>query len=324
MGNFIDLSDYIVIESSMYMKHAKTYCLSIVLVLALSTVAFAMGGPAPEVKEEGTPVMQPAETVPVAITKEAASGEIEKAKAELTSLESEREKIDSYLEALNKKIIKAKTSKNSKQLADLQAEERAMTERQNKIAQRVLAIKQKYPDIKPAEKAEVQVAGAQVIPEEEKLEQVEMLGQAAAPKAAGRNIVYHDVVMGDTLMSISRKYFGTPAYYKDIAKMNNINPIGALPQGSSLMIDLSLGGGKVGTIVKAQKTAPKPAQGGVIYHTVLTGDTLMSISRQYFNGSPFYFKEIAEMNGITDLGQLRTGMKLKIDTSIKKTVKPQL
>jgi nucleoid-associated protein YgaU len=204
-----------------------------------------------------------------------------------------------------------------------------MTERQNKIAQRVLVIKQKYPDLKPAEKAEVQVVGAQVIPEEEKLEQVEKLGQAekpeqaAAPKAAGRNIVYHDVVMGDTLMSISRKYFGTPAYYKDIAKMNNINPIGALPQGSSLMIDLSLGGGKVGTIVKAQKTAPKPAQSGIIYHTVVTGDTLMSISRQYFNGSPFYFKEIAEMNGITDLGQLRVGMKLKIDASLKKKVKPQ-
>jgi nucleoid-associated protein YgaU len=312
------------------MKHAKTYCLSIALVLALSTVAFAMGGPAPEVKEEETPVMQPAEANPVIATKEAAPNEMEKAEAELTSLESEREKIDNYLEDLNKKIINAKVSKNSKQLADLQAKERAMTERQNKISQRVLAIKKKYPDLKPAEKAEVQVVGAQVTPEEEKLEQVEKLGQAekpeqaAAPKAAGRNIVYHDVVMGDTLMSISRKYFGTPAYYKDIAKMNNINPIGALPQGSSLMIDLNLGGGKVGTIVKAQKTALKTAQSGIIYHTVVTGDTLMSISRQYFNGSPFYFKEIAEMNGITDLGQLRVGMKLKIDASLKKKVKPQL
>jgi nucleoid-associated protein YgaU len=311
------------------MKHAKTYCLSILLVIILCPVAFAMGGPAPEVQEE-TPVMQPAEANPVIVTKEAASGEMEKAKAELNSLESEREKIDSYLEDLNKKIIKAKTSKNSKQLAELQAKERAMTERQNKIAQRVLAIKQKYPDLKPAEKAEIQVVGAQVVPEEEKLEQVEKLGQdekteqAAAPKAAGSNIVYHDVVMGDTLMSISRKYFDTPAYYKDIAKMNNINPIGALPQGSSLMIDLSLGGGKVGTIVKSQKIAPKPAQSGIIYHTVVTGDTLMSISRQYFNGSPFYFKEIAEMNGITDLGQLRVGMKLKIDASLKKKIKPRL
>jgi len=312
------------------MKDAKICCLSIALVLALSNVAFAMGGPAPEVKEEETPVMQPAEKAPTTVTKEAATNEMEKAKAELTSLEIEREKIDKYLEDLSKKIIKAKTSKNSKQLADLQAKERAMTERQNKIAQRIMEIKKKYPDIKPAERSEAQASGVQVSPEEEKLEQVENLGQAetpeqaVAPKAAGRNIVYHDVVMGDTLMSISRKYFGTSAYYKDIAKMNNINPIGALPQGSSLMIDLNLGGGKVGTIVKAQKTAVKPASGGVIYHTVITGDTLMSISRQYFNGSPFYFKEIAEMNGITDLGQLRVGMKLKIDTSIKKKVKPRL
>jgi nucleoid-associated protein YgaU len=311
------------------MKDAKIYCLSIALVLALSTVAFAMGGPAPEVKEEGTPVMQPAETAPAEVTKESATSEIEKAKAEITSLELEREKIDNYLEDLSKKIIKAKTSKNSKQLADLQAKERAMTERQNKIVQRILEIKKKYPDLKPAEKPEVQVISAQVTPEEEKLEQVEKLGQAekpeqAAAKATGRNIVYHDVVMGDTLMSISRKYFGTPAYYKDIAKMNNINPVGALPQGSSLMIDLSFGGGKVGTIVKAQKIVLKSAPGGVIYHTVMTGDTLMSISRQYFNGSPFYFKEIAEMNGITELGQLRVGMKLKIDTSLKKKLKPRL
>ena len=313
------------------MKHAKTYCLSILLVIILCPVAFAMGGPAPEVKEEETPVIQSAEANPIIVTKEAVPGEMEKANAELTSLESEREKIDGYLEDLNKKIIKAKTSKNSKQLAELQAKESAMTERQNKIAKRVLAIKQKYPNMKPAEIIEVQVVGEQVTAEQgEKLEQVEKLGeaekpeQAAAPKAAGRNIVYHDVVMGDTLMSISRKYFGTPAHYKDIAKMNNINPIGALPQGSSLMIDLNLGGGKVGTIVKAQKTAPKPAQSGIIYHTVVTGDTLMSISRQYFNGSPFYFKEIAEMNGITDLGQLRVGMKLKIDASLKKKVKPQL
>jgi len=313
----------------MYMKHAKTYCLCILLVIALCPVAFAMGGPAPKVQEE-TPVMQPVEANPVIATKEAAPGEIEKAKDELNSLEAEWKKIDGYLEILNKRIIQAKAAKDAKKLAELQGTERVMTERQNKISQKILAIKQKYPDLKPAEKAEVQAVGGQVTPEEEKLEQLEKLEQeekpeqAAAPKAAGRNIVYHDVVMGDTLMSISRKYFGTPVYYKDIAQMNNINPMGALPQGSSLMIDINLGGGKVGTIVKAQKIVPKPAQSGIIYHTVVTGDTLMSISRQYFNGSPFYFKEIAEMNGITDLGQLRVGMKLKIDASLKKKVKPRL
>jgi len=308
------------------MKQIQIICLGILLIFIVSPVALAMGGPAPETPEEGTAPLQPqtAEAKPAVKTGDY-SQEIEKAKAELTSLEAEREKIDDYLEILNKRIIQAKVAKDAKKIAALQRTERTMTERQNKISQRMLAIKQKYPDQKPAETPEVKVLEIEVRPEqEENVEQAEGSGQVEAAKTSARNIVYHDVVMGDTLMSISRKYFGTPAYYKDIAEMNNINPIDTLPQGSSLMIDLNLGGGKVGTIVKAQKIVPKPAQSGIIYHTVVTGDTLMSISRQYFNGSPFYFKEIAEMNGITDLGQLRVGMKLKIDASLKKKVKPRL
>ena len=138
-------------------------------------------------------------------------------------------------------------------------------------------------------------------------------------------------MMGDTLMSISRKYFDTPAYYKDIAKMNNIADIRYLPQGTKLMIDLNLKGGKAAAVVAPKKAAPKPSvkpsekpsTGGIVYHVVMPKDTLMSISRQYFNGSASYYKEIMEWNGLTD-PSLKNGMKLKIDTSLKKESKPVL
>jgi nucleoid-associated protein YgaU len=291
--------------------------LTIFVVAISSAVAFAMGGPAPE--EGATPgPTSTAEVQAVAPTTESAGGGVEQAKEELASLEAQREKIDNYLEALNKKIIKAKIAKDAKKISELQATEHDVSEYDNKIAQKISAIKEKYPELNTAENAgmETQAAG-----------QVQEKFQPQI--AAGHNIVYHDVVMGDTLMNISRKYFGTPVYYKDIAKMNNLDPHGSLSQGSSLKIDLNMGGGKVGSIETNKKAAPKPVAGlkpvagGIVYHVVAKGDTLMSISREYFNGSASFYKEIAEMNGITGSG-LKIGMKLKIDTGLKKTAKPAL
>ncbi len=301
------------------MKHRAILISAFLFAVLVGTAAFAMGGPAPEApKEETAPIQtQTTESKPVAPTVEVTAGntETENAKTELTSLEAQRENIDNYMDNLNKKIIKAKTADDTKKVSELQAAERVMADRENKIGQRILAIKQKYPELKPEEQAGV------VIPE-----------KAEKPKTVTRNIVYHEVMMGDTLMSISRKYFGTPAYYRDIAKMNNITDIGYLPQGTSLMIDLNIKGGKVGTVEAAHKVSPKPSikpsikpsTGGIVYHVVMPKETLMSISRKYFNGSASYYKEIAQMNGLANLSQLKVGMKLKIDTGLKKELKPSL
>jgi len=287
------------------MKHLIILGLFVFIVLFASPHTFAMGGPAPEVPGEGTPaVIQPqtAEAQPAV-----AGGKLEKVKARLASLEAEHEKTDAYLETLNKKIIKAKTAGDTKKLSELQATERAMADRENKLSQEIKIINEKYPQLRASE----EVQGKPKLEEK--------------PKTAGRNIVYHDVVMGDTLMNISRKYFGTPVYYKEIAKMNNIADTGHLTQGSSLMIDLGMGGGKVGTVEAVKKPAPKPSSGNIVYHVVASGDTLMSISRQYFNGSASYYRQIAEMNGLTGASPLRIGMKLKIDKSLKlKPKKPSL
>lgn len=299
------------------MKLNRILALTFFVVAVSSAVAFAMGGPAPEAPQENRPVTaQTVEAQPAAATPETAAGDEEKAKEELASLEAQTEKMDNYLDALNKKIIKAKIAKDAKKISELQATEHEVSASENKVAQKISAIKEKYPELKNEVK---------LTPEEQ--EKTQALALAETKKSASKSVVYHDVTMGDTLMSISRKYFGTPVYYKEIAKMNNIDPHGPLSQGSSLKIDLNMGGGKVGTIVTAQKAAQKvslkTAAGVIVYHVVAKGDTLMSISRKYFNGSASYYKEIAEMNGITGSG-LRIGMKLKIDTGLKKTAKPAL
>jgi nucleoid-associated protein YgaU len=297
------------------MKHRTGFISAFLFTVILSSSAFAMGGPAPETPTKETEAVQTqtAEPAPVAATVEISAENTgnENAESELTSLEAQREKIDNYMEALNKKIIKAKTAGDTKKVSELQATERVLSDRENKIGQRILAIKQKNPELKPIEQA-----GA-VIPE-----------KAEKPKAVNPKIIYHEVMMGDTLMSISRKYFGTPAYYRDIAKINNITDIGYLPQGTNLMIDLNMKGGTAGAAEVTHKVAPKPSikpsTGGVVYHVVMPKETLMSISRKYFNGSASYYKEIAQMNGLADAGQLKVGMKLKIDTGLKKELKPIL
>jgi nucleoid-associated protein YgaU len=276
-------------------RKISSFICAAVFIVGFASFSYAMGGPAVEVQEKTTAeVQQPA-------SGEALPGDIESAKTELTTLEAQREKTENYLEILNSKIINAKMAKDAKKISELQAAERIMADRNNKIVKRISAIRQKYPELQPAGKTG-EATGEASIKEEE-------------PQAAGANIVYHEVEMGDTLVGISRKYFGTPIYYREIATMNNIADTGNISQGTRLKIDLNMAQG--------HKFVPEPAESAVIYHVVMPGDTLMGISRKYFNGSASYYKEIAEMNGITGTG-LKVGMKLKIDMSLMKKAKPEL
>lgn len=266
-----------------------------VFIVGFASFSFAMGGPAVEVQGKATEeakqeVQQPA-------SGEALPGDIESARTELTTLEAQREKTENYLEILNKKIINAKMAKDAKKVSELQAAERIMADRNNKIVKRISSIRQKYPEMQPAGKAGTEATGEVSVKEE---------------KPAGSNIVYHEVEIGDTLVGISRKYFGTPVYYKEIARMNNISDAASISQGTRLMIDMNIAG-----------RMAVPAESAVVYYVVMPGDTLMGISRKYFNGSASYYKEIAEMNGIAGTG-LKVGMKLKIDKDLIKKAKPAL
>jgi hypothetical protein len=221
------------------MKHIKISFLSVFIFLVLSAIAFAMGGPAPEQPKEETPAIQPqtaeAQPVvqPITVTKEAEMGDFDKAQAELTSLEAERERIDIYLETLNKKIIKAKISKDEKKLSQLQEIERTMSDREKLVTERISSIKQKYYILKP-------VGGSEAPQKEQKPEQIEK-PKIEKPKAVSQNIVYHVVAAGDTLMSVSRKYFnGSASYYRQIAEMNGLTGASPLKVGMKLKIDKNM------------------------------------------------------------------------------------
>jgi nucleoid-associated protein YgaU len=278
------------------MKQGKIILLAFIIAILMSPGVFAMGGPAQE--EEGQEAPK-AEAPAAAATNEAVSaettpaGELTKAWIKLPLLEARREKVEKYLDVLSKKIVKAKAAGDEKKAAELQVEERQVSAEEKKILQKITAIRTKYPDLQPV---------------------------ATSEGASGSNIVYHDVEMGDTLVSISKKYFDSPDYYMEIAKMNDIKDIEYVPQGTRLKIDLSL--------KKSEKPAAATAEAAaqeseIVYHVVAAGDTLMSISREYFDGSPSYYKEIAEINGLTDYN-LKIGMNLKIDKSLKKAPQPKL
>ena len=60
--------------------------------------------------------------------------------------------------------------------------------------------------------------------------------QSAAKKPAASGFIYHVVKSGETLKSISKKYFGTESYYLSIANMNSISPVKHPKVGSRLKI----------------------------------------------------------------------------------------
>jgi nucleoid-associated protein YgaU len=275
------------------MKQNTILVLLLLTVALFSPSAFAMGGSAQE--EEGqvnTKVITPevtAEAKPLLSSQEVAAIELEKSQTELNSLENEREKLDNYLDYLNKKYMKAKMARDEKKASQLKTLEGATFAQENEVLKKIADIRKKYPDIQPS----------------------------SSSSAVASNIVYHDVEMGDTLVSISKKYYGSPDYYRQIAKLNNITDISNIPQGARLKIDLGL--------KKTEKPAGMEAakQSEIVYHVVAAGDTLMSISRKYFDGSPSYYKEIAEMNGLIGY-ELKIGMTLKVDKSLKKPDQPKL
>jgi len=149
-------------------------------------------------------------------------------------LNEELGKIEKYLWTLDSKIIAVRKTKNTKRLLELKEKERETLDRAKILTTKIAKLKEKYPGIEGYRPAKAAKAGAVKQPG------VFPPMQEAKPAAAAGQVVYHYVVMGDTLISISRKYFGSPAYYREIAMMNGINDPSELRQGMILKIDLGL------------------------------------------------------------------------------------
>ncbi len=315
------------------MKQTANICLTVLLVIVLSPMALAMGGPPQSETPQENPIQVPTyqqfsaqqaaqqaqPSVETTTTGTASTEEIEKATIELIELEAKLDRQDEYLDLLSKKMVKANAEGDSSKLIELKAREKEAVSRRKAISDKIEALKNKYPELRTAqapqasEKPQVEIAPIRPLPP-----------AVSAPTTP--NIVYHEVEMGDTLMSVSRKYFNSPEYFRQIADANNITDLSYLPQGMTLKIDLNWArGGVVAAPVKAKPKAVAKilaSASGVVYHVVAAHETLMSISRKYFN-SASYYKEIMSLNGLADPSQLKVGMRLKIDMSIKGKIPAQ-
>lgn len=112
---------------------------------------------------------------------------------------------------------------------------------------------------------------------------------AEALKASGMTISYA-VQPGDTLFSISKKYYLT-GNYEQVAKANGLN---------------SKTGLKAGAVLKLKNPLVMD------YYEVQQGDTLFAITKRYFNRSN-YMNVLMTYNGISDPNtELKIGMTLRI------------
>lgn len=221
-------------------------------ILILSGASYSMGGGAPSEGNEQTPPSD-----------EKRVEEIDKARAEIKQDRAEIDKIEKYMWTLDNKIIEARNTENTQRLLDLKEQEQDTLERARLLKGDISRMMEQYPELKVSEALEAAKETPETAPApqpEQTTAQQQPVAQqtlppvpvppvtmVAAPKPAPKPvvksttksyIVYHEVEEGDTLFGISRKYFGTPSLYKEIAKQNNITEANGLKQGMMLKIDL--------------------------------------------------------------------------------------
>jgi LysM repeat protein len=224
------------------------------LLLFLSSSVYGMGGTPPDEQTQET----------IAPTSAPAAGdkrveEVDRARAEIKQDRAELDKTEKYAWVLDSRIIEARKAGNVQKLVDLKELEMQNLAKAKMLQDSIAKKIETYPELKVSEALEAakdQTAGqaqtaqtqqvAPIIPIEQQT--AAPAPAAAAPQAAPKpafkqqanstQIVYHEVEAGDTLFSISRKYFGTPSVYKIIAKENNLANPGALNKGMVLKIDL--------------------------------------------------------------------------------------
>jgi nucleoid-associated protein YgaU len=246
----------------------KRYLLAAAFIVILSTVSFAFGGPAPQAQqqqpfyEDTSATIQPAPSAQTTQTPVVAQptpeamrvDEVEKARAEIKAEKAELAKIEKYIWNLETKIIEARKEYNSQKLLDLKEVEQDTIERARLIKGSISKKMQTYPELKVSEaiesgklqtkpvKIEEQPA-TQVVVEDQTATQVPATAgipvPTSKPKTSGV-YVFHQVAAGDTLFGISRKYYGTPGFYKEIAKLNGIADMNGLKEGMMIKIDTRL------------------------------------------------------------------------------------
>lgn len=223
---------------------------SLLMLLMVASVifsipAFSFGGPAPE--PQSTPADNPS---PVAVENNRVV-EIDKARAEIKDLKGQLDRLEKFNWSLDQKMQDARKAGNSKKLLELKESEQSTLERARAIKDAIAKKKEMYPELKVSEALEnskaTQPNGALIpvvtVPTPVPAPAPMTIRQPApTPRSAqaSNKIFYHEVELGDTLMNISRKYFGNASMYKAIAQSNGILPNSGLRQGQLIKIDMRL------------------------------------------------------------------------------------
>jgi len=119
----------------------------------------------------------------------------------------------------------------------------------------------------------------------------------------GNQVIYHTVVRGDTLYSLSKRY-GHPI--ADIVKWNRLQLPYTLSVGQRLQI-ASLKG--IANTPRSQNNSTQAAfHHNTGYHTVVRGDTLYRISRRY----GYHVSKIAAWNNLSPPYNLSKGQSLRV------------
>ncbi|MBU0671845.1 MAG: S-layer homology domain-containing protein [Candidatus Margulisbacteria bacterium] len=115
---------------------------------------------------------------------------------------------------------------------------------------------------------------------------------------------------GDSLLGIAMRYYGDPYKYLEIAEFNNIEDPSDIHAGQKILIpDLK----KLEKQEESKKETKKvkELEPEIVFYTIQTGDTLMSVARKFYNDSSKYL-EIAEFNKLEDPNDIRVGQKIMV------------
>jgi len=285
------------------MKHLLV--ISILLVL-MSLSCFSLGGEPPDdtyILEVGQSVTTK-EAVSAPSTKESSKND----KISIEELEKELKNIEAFLDVLEKRSADARKAGNNKELASIEdKEEQALG--QAKVIRAEIARRKGEASVS-SEAPSKPKSPKDLI--KERNVPITLVTPVIQVTKVTTKVVYHRVMPGETLSSISNMYYGTPNDYQRIAALNNIDENGIIYQGMQLKVE-------VGGSARTQTQAPAPVRTvkpKIIQHVVQHGETLMSISRKYFGNASYYMK-IAKQNGISNVDGIKVGMRLNIDMGLK-------
>ncbi|MFC1742369.1 LysM peptidoglycan-binding domain-containing protein [Candidatus Riflebacteria bacterium] len=128
-------------------------------------------------------------------------------------------------------------------------------------------------------------------------------------------IVVYQVKNGDSLRSISKKFFGTEGKFAYIAELNFISDKKTIKVGDELIVEVfthnQFARVKNKPSSKKEKNKKRNSRKKVTTYQVKKGETLTQIAEKLY-GNFMDYKKLLQANGIKKPGKIRPGMVLKV------------